>query len=102
MSKRTVFRNKNRLSPRYVPQTMPHREEQIGFLFNMFNDVFVDPSQVYLRPVQIVGGIGTGKTCTTIRFGERLQEKAKEAKVSLRHVYANLKLQGGSRTILYR
>ena len=102
MSKRTVFRNKNRLSPRYVPQTLPHREDKIGFLLNRFDDVLVDPSQVYLRPVQIVGGVGTGKTCTTIRFGETLQEKAKEAKVNLRHIYANLKLQGGSRTILYR
>ncbi len=85
-----------------MPQTLPHREEQIDSLLNRFDDVLADPSQAYLRPVQIVGGIGTGKTCTTIRFGETLQEKAKEAHVNLRHVYANLKLQGGSRTILYR
>lgn len=98
----TVFRNRSRLSPRYVPRILPHREKQIEFLFNMFDDVLEDPSQVYLRPVQIVGGIGTGKTCSTIRFAEDLQAKAKEKKINLKHVYANLKLQGSSRTVLYR
>ncbi|MFH0748635.1 MAG: AAA family ATPase [Candidatus Bathyarchaeota archaeon] len=98
----TVFKNKNKLSPRYVPPILPHREEQIRSLFTIFEDVLEDPSQVYLRPVQIIGGIGTGKTSTTIRFADDLQAKAKERKINLGHVYANLKLQGSSRTVLYR
>jgi len=98
----TVFKNRTRLSPRYIPRTLPHREKQLDFLLNMFDDVLEDPSQVYLRPVQVVGGIGTGKTCTTVRFSETLQEKASDRDINLKHVYVNLKLQGNSRTVLYR
>ena len=90
------------LSPRYVPKALPHREKQIDLMFSMFKSVLDDPSQAYLRPVQIVGGIGTGKTCSTIRFADDLQAKAKERKINLKHVYANLKLQGSSGTVLYR
>lgn len=102
MPKPTVFKNRNRLSPRYIPKILPHREKQLDFLISMFDDVVEDPSQVYLRPVQVVGGVGTGKTCTTLRFLETLREKAEERDINLRHVYVNLKLQGSSRTILYR
>jgi len=102
LPKPTVFRNRNRLSPRYIPKTLPHREKQLDFLNNIFDDILEDPSQVYLRPVQVVGGVGTGKTCTTVRFIENLREEAVDRDINLRHVYVNLKLQGSSRTVLYR
>jgi len=53
--------------------------------------------KVYLMPVQLVGGVGTGKTCTAVRFAEQLNERA----VNLKHVYVNLRLQGGNRVVLY-
>jgi cell division control protein 6 len=102
LSKATVFKNEGMLSPRYVPKTLPHREKQIEFMFSMFKKVLDDPSKAFLRPVQVVGGIGTGKTCSTIRFAEDLQAKARERKINLRHVYANLKLQGSSGPVFYR
>ncbi|MFH0896775.1 MAG: AAA family ATPase [Candidatus Bathyarchaeota archaeon] len=102
MPRPTIFKNRNRLSPRYIPPTLPHREKQLDFLFSLFKDILEDPSQVYLQPVQVLGGIGTGKTSTTIRFADDLQSKAKDREINLRHVYVNLKLQGSSRTILYR
>ncbi len=102
MPKPTVFKNRNRLSPRYIPKILPHREKQLDFLNSMFDDVLEDPSQVYLRPVQVVGGVGTGKTCTTMRFTDILREKALDRDINLKHVYVNLKLQGSSRTVLYR
>jgi cell division control protein 6 len=98
----TVFKDRSKLSPRYVPKMLPHREAQMGAISTMFDDVLEDPSRVYLRPVQVVGGVGTGKTCTTIRFAEDFQAKARQRKINLRHVYANLKLQGSSRIVLYR
>ncbi len=85
-----------------MPKTLPHREKQIEFMSSMFKTAFDNPSNAFLRPVQVVGGIGTGKTCSTIRFANDLQVKAKEKKINLRHVYANLKLQGSSGAVLYR
>lgn len=98
----TVFKDRNRLSPRYVPKTLLHREKQLAILFNFFKDAVEDPTNVYLNPVQIIGGVGTGKTSTSLRFAEDLQSKARDKNINLRYVYANLKLQGSSRTILYR
>ncbi len=102
LSRFSVFKNRNLLSPIYVPKILPHREKELEFLFNMFDDVIEDPSQVYLRPIQVIGGIGTGKTSTTKRFVDSLQEKARSRKINIGHVYVNLKLQGSSRTVLYR
>jgi cell division control protein 6 len=102
LSKATVFKNEGMLSPRHVPKTLPHREKQIEFMFSMFKSVLDDPTRAFLRPVQVVGGIGTGKTCSTIRFAEDLLTKARERKINLRHVYANLKLQGSSGPVFYR
>jgi cell division control protein 6 len=95
----TVFSDKGKLSPRYIPKLLLHREEQLNALERLFSAH--DLSRTYLTPVQLVGGVGTGKTCTAVRFAEQLTERVKSV-VNLKHVYINLKLQGGSRVVLYR
>jgi len=99
---RSVFKDKNRLSPRYIPRVLPHREKQINLLNSFFEDALEKMPNVYLRPVQLIGGVGAGKTCTTIRFAESFEERARKRGIDLKHIYVNLKLQGGSRVILYR
>ena len=74
----------------------------MNLLTNIFGNLLDEPSQAFLRPVQLIGDVGTGKTCTTIRFGSDLEQTAKVRKINLKHVYVNLKLQGSSRTVLYR
>lgn len=96
----TVFSDRSKLSPRYIPRILPHREKQIGSLSRIFD--LQDVSKGYLTPVQLVGDVGTGKTCTAIRFVEQLVQRMKEKRTNLKHVYINLKLQGGSRVVLYR
>jgi len=98
----SIFRDRNKLSPRYIPQVLPHREEQIRFLDSLFAGVLENIAESHLRVAQIVGGVGTGKTVTTIRFGESLEGEARRRKISLTHVYINLKLQGGNRVLVYR
>ncbi len=97
-----IFRDKERLSPRYIPSTLPHREEQIRQLRNFFGDALDRPLQTHLRCVQIIGGVGVGKTAVTRLFGDRFEEEAAGRRIDLRHVYVNLKLHGHSRVILYR
>jgi cell division control protein 6 len=98
----TIFKDREKLSPRYVPPNLLHRERQIDDLTSFFRDSMVDPSRSFLKPIQIVGPAGTGKTSTVLRFGERFVSEARKNKGSAQHVYVNLKLQGGSRVILYR
>ncbi len=60
------------------------------------------PSQVRPRHLQIIGPVGSGKTCTCVRFGERFEVQAKKLGVDLKHLHVNLRLLGGSRVVLYR
>jgi cell division control protein 6 len=97
-----VFKDREKLSPRYVPQNLLHRERQIEEMANIFRESMTDPSKSFLKPLQIIGPSGTGKTSTVIRFGERFVAEARRNGFSAQHVYVNLKLLGGSRVILYR
>jgi cell division control protein 6 len=55
----------------------------------------------YPRFTQIIGDTGTGKTCTTVKFGEQISEKAKKEGVNLKHVYINCKVDGTTRYVLF-
>ncbi len=96
-----IFKDRRRLSPRYVPKLLPHRERQMNFLMSLYEDAIRDISEVYLQVCQLVGGVGTGKTCTAIRFGEILEERASEKGIKLKHAYVNGKLETSPFT-LYR
>lgn len=90
------------MSPRYVPSNLLHRDGQIQEISNFFKGAATDPSRTFLKPLQIIGPAGTGKTSTIIRFGQTFMNEARKNGVSAQHVYANLKLQGGSKVVLYR
>ncbi len=98
----SIFKDSDKLSPRYIPKVLPHRGEQIAMLNGFFNGILDTPSEAYLRVVQAIGPVGTGKTCSCIRFGEAMEEEARMRGVDLKYVYINLKVHGGSRVILYR
>lgn len=102
LSTTSVFKVEDRLSPRYIPRALPHRDKEIKFLLDLFRDTLENISQSHLKTVQIIGGVGTGKTCTDTRFAQILQEQAEEKGIDLKHVYVNLKLQGKSKVVLYR
>ncbi|MGD0330415.1 MAG: AAA family ATPase [Nitrososphaeria archaeon] len=97
-----IFKDREKLSPRYVPLILPHREKQIESLYNSFREALADPSRALLKIIQIVGPAGSGKTSSVLRFGQRFEQDAAKLKRDIRHVYVNLKLQGGSRVVLYR
>lgn len=71
-------------------------------LNSFFKEAVARPERIFLKPAQLVGPAGTGKTSTLIRFGEKFTAEAQRNGVTVQHVYVNLKLQGGSRVVLYR
>ncbi|MCP8310637.1 MAG: AAA family ATPase [Candidatus Methylarchaceae archaeon HK01M] len=97
-----IFKDKDKLSPRYIPKFLPHREEQIKTLKDFLWDSLQNPSDSYLKVLQLIGDVGSGKTVTTVRFGEMFQNEAMKRKIDLKHVYLNPKVHGASRIILYR
>lgn len=83
MSKSSIFRDMDRLSPRYVPKVLQHREDQMRFLSDLYESALDNIGDKYLQPSQLVGPVGTGKTSTAMRFGEMLVEEASKRKIKL-------------------
>ena len=96
-----VFKDKNKLSPYYIPRNLPHRDKQISLLQSIYGSMMKDIRNVYPRFTQIIGETGTGKTCTTIKFGDLIAEAAKKEDVKLKSVYINCKVDGATRYVLF-
>lgn len=98
----TIFKDRGKLSPRYIPERLPHRERQFEKLLSIYTESLDDVDNFFLQVTQIVGDVGTGKTCTALNFGKRMEEEATRRGIGLTHVYVNGKIEGTSRYILYR
>ena len=55
----------------YVPERLPHREEQLAQLTSIFSSAL---KAGMARRVLITGKIGTGKTVTAKKFGQLIKE----------------------------
>ena len=97
-----IFRDRNKLSPHYIPKKLPYREKQLSILHSIYDVMMRDIENAYPRFIQIIGPTGTGKTCTTIRFGEQLVKYAERKDINLKHVYVNCKVDGTTRYVLFR
>jgi len=97
-----IFRDRNKLSPYYIPKKLPYREEQLSILHSIYDAMMRNIENAYPRFIQIIGPTGTGKTCTTIRFGEQLVKYAEREDINLKHVYVNCKVDGTTRYVLFR
>jgi len=101
LSNPLIFKDESRLSPYHIPSLLIHRDGQIKSLYSIYGKMIENIKNVYPRLTQIVGGTGTGKTCTTIKFGELISKEAQEEGVNLKHVYMNCKVDGITRYVLY-
>jgi cell division control protein 6 len=102
MSQSAIFKDRSKLSPRYVPEELPHREEQIRQIAHIFSDACKDPEKFPLSILQVIGPAGIGKTSTIIRSSRFVEENFATSKLSLTTAYVNLKLQGGNKFAIYR
>src|SRR5918995_5404075 len=102
MSESEIFRDKSKLSPRYIPNELPHREKQIEQINHIFRASYSNPSKFPLTVLQIVGPAGIGKTSTVLKFSKLLMEDFARNRLTLKTAYINLKLQGGNKYAIYR
>jgi cell division control protein 6 len=86
--KPSVFRRKEALYPEYVPPSLPHRENQLRRLAEIFKPLIVNPGEASIKAV-VVGGVGTGKTVTTRVFGTELRSIARRRGIDVRYVHIN-------------
>ena len=95
LSRPSIFKNEEPLSLEYLPSRLPHREQQLRFMTELFRSVIDKPGTTSPR-VLVTGDIGTGKTVLTHRFGIDIQRTAKTLKLNLRYVHVNCREYRGS------
>jgi len=86
LSRKSVFRDKKYLSIDYIPDELPHREEEILKLASILVNILRGsrPSNVFEY-----GPVGTGKTAVTRLVLKKLSEKAEKAGIKFRYAYIN-------------
>lgn len=98
----TVFRDKDKLLPKHIPDIILHREHHMHMLQALFEDFLKRPGRTYQRVIQILGPIGTGKTCTAYRFGLQYQRDARSRDIPLHYIHVNCKLEAKTLFDLYQ
>ena len=102
MSESPIFRDRSKLSPRYIPANLPHRERQMEQIHYVFRDSYLAPDRFPLAVMQIIGPAGIGKTSTVLKFSKLLEQDFVRNRLAIKIAYVNLKLQGGNKYAIYR
>ncbi|MCX8196426.1 MAG: orc1/cdc6 family replication initiation protein [Acidilobaceae archaeon] len=84
--KSKIFRNREKLLPDYVPEALPHREEEIRKIASVLAPSLrgEKPSNLF-----IYGLTGTGKTAVVRYVLSRLEASARESGQRVRAIYVN-------------
>jgi len=83
----SVFRKREALLHHYVPDFLPHRQEELERLKKWFEPVL---SEKVNMKVHIYGPMGTGKTVLCNRLGRYLVDEAERRGVNLKFININL------------
>ncbi len=102
MPESAIFLNRSKLSPRYIPMELPHREKEIEKIYQIYKDSFGSPESFPLTITQIVGPAGIGKTSTVLSTLRILGDEFDKSRLRVKAAYVNLKLQGGNKYSIYR
>src|ERR671938_43625 len=102
MSETSIFSDRSKLSPRYIPRDLPHREKQIEQIQDIFRGSYLNSDKFPLAILQIVGPAGIGKTSTVLKFSKLLEQDFVKNRLEIKTAYVNLKLQGGNKYAIYR
>ncbi len=86
LEKNSIFVNREVLRPTYMPDILPHREEEISNIAEVFAPSLKNetPSNIF-----IYGKTGTGKTAVVKYVGNQLIKKSKEIDKPVNFVYIN-------------
>jgi len=96
-----LFRDEERLSPEFVPSTLPHREKELSLLRSFFSSLLSGSSPYSVRAV-ITGSVGTGKTSLAKLFGQQFERDARKAKRNVVYVHVNCRINRTLFSVLRR
>ena len=87
----SIFRNREVLRHDYLPEKLPHREDQIRLLGATVAPVLKDAR---CSNIFVYGKTGTGKTAVTKYVMSHLESKAKEYSAHVKFCYVNCRMTG--------
>ncbi len=101
INKRSVFKNKDLISPHFVPDTLPFRESQIQEVITSLTPVLQGglPNNLF-----IYGKTGTGKTATINKVLEKMMEILKEGNstTKIKTIYMNCRTYNSKYKVLLK
>jgi cell division control protein 6 len=91
LSRKSVFKPGDFLSIDYVPDSLPHREDELRTLARHFRAMVTDPGKTSHKFV-IEGPVGTGKTAVTKLFAKQMYEAADRRGIRLHNIHINCRV----------
>ncbi|MGB9758581.1 MAG: Cdc6/Cdc18 family protein [Thermoproteota archaeon] len=97
LSKRSIFKNRDALRPDFIPDFLPHRENELRRLSEIFAPLLLGskPSNALL-----FGKTGTGKTASIKLVSKIMLQKSREKNINFIASYINCRLEGTEYRIL--
>ncbi len=92
-----IFKEREMLRHDYVPENLPHREEQIRFMGEIVAPVL---KGVRCSNILIYGKTGTGKTAVAKYVLKKLSQKAQECSYPVKFCYVNCRWVGTEYRVL--
>jgi cell division control protein 6 len=92
----SVIKNLNTLDFDYVPDVLPHRDEQLRFIAQMFKPLLSRIPQ----NVVIKGPVGTGKTVIAKKFCNSLKNLARKQGLIIEYVHINCRKRSTDAMVL--
>ncbi|MGB9719723.1 MAG: Cdc6/Cdc18 family protein [Candidatus Anstonellales archaeon] len=89
LSRSTLFVNKNVLSPHYIPEFLPFRDEYVEQIMRILSPALKGQKP---KNLFIYGKTGTGKTCSIKLVMDRFNRFAEEKKLDARMLYINCRV----------
>ncbi len=91
LSRDSVFKAEHVLSVDYVPERLPHRENEMRHLASVFKTLIQSPGKTSPRFI-IDGPVGTGKTAVAKRVSDMLVKGAQRRGINLHKIHINCRI----------
>jgi len=101
LGKKGVFKSEQLLSIDYVPEALPHREDELRMLAQSFKTLITSPGQTSHKFI-IEGPVGTGKTAVAKRFAEQMVQAAQRRNIRLHKLHINCRVNKSAYLVYLR
>jgi len=91
LSRRSVFKSEQFLSIDYVPENLPHRQDELRTLAQNFKTLIATPGRTSQKFI-IEGPVGTGKSAVAKRFSEQMVQAADRRSIRLHSIHINCRI----------